>query len=106
MLSRPPFGSAHEPAAAAAPANVTVVGAGCAGCAEDDAEELHPAAITPPARLATLSATGAILRYLATRCLIKTTFYSSTIPPGRSKPRYQTKATAMRQATVAKQASQ
>jgi hypothetical protein len=69
VLSRSPFGSAHDPAAAAAPANVTVVGAGCAACAEDDAEELHPAAITPPARLATLSATGAILRYLAARCL-------------------------------------
>jgi hypothetical protein len=51
---------------------VTVVGAGCAGAgrAEDDADELHPAASIPPARLATLSATGAMLRYLAKRCLI------------------------------------
>jgi hypothetical protein len=72
VLSRSPFGSAHDPAAAAAPANVTVVGAGCvgAGRAEDDADELHPAASIPPARLATLSATGAMLRYLAKRCLI------------------------------------
>ena len=62
VLSRFPFGYAHDPAGCAAPENVLVVGAGC--------PELHPAATIPPARLATVSASGAIRRYLATRCLI------------------------------------
>jgi hypothetical protein len=78
VLVRSPFGYAHDPAGGAAPANVLDVGAGCA----EDAEELHPAA-SPPVKLATVSATGAILRYLATRCLIKTTFYSFDFTAGK-----------------------
>jgi hypothetical protein len=77
VLARSPFGNAHDPVAAAAPANVLDVGAGCP-------EELHPATMLPPVRLATVSASGTILRYLATRCfLTKTTFYSPDLPlPG------------------------
>jgi len=37
----------------------------------------------PPVKLATVSATGATLRYLATRCLIKTTFYSLDFMAGK-----------------------
>jgi hypothetical protein len=76
VLSRSPFGSAHDPAGAAAPANLLDVGAG-------GAEELHPATTIPPARPATVSATGAILRCLATRCLTKTTFYSLDFMAGK-----------------------
>jgi hypothetical protein len=63
-LARSPFGYADAPAGAAAPVNALEVGAGCP-------EELHPATMVPPARLATASASGAILRdrYLA-RCVI------------------------------------
>src|ERR1700726_3935107 len=61
VLARSPFGNAHDPVGAAAPANVLDVGAGCP-------EELHPATMIPPVRLATVSASGTIL--------IKTTFYS------------------------------
>jgi hypothetical protein len=67
VLSRFPFGYVHDPAGRAAPVNVLVDGAGC--------PELHPAT-TPQARAATVSASGAILRYLTARCLIQTTFYS------------------------------
>jgi hypothetical protein len=62
------LGYAHDPAGCAAPAKALVAGAGC--------PELHPATTMPPVRLATVSASGAIRRYPAMRCLIKTTFYS------------------------------
>jgi hypothetical protein len=63
-LARSPFGYAEAPAGAAAPANALEAGAGCP-------EELHPATMIPPVKLATVSASGAILRerYLA-RCVI------------------------------------
>jgi hypothetical protein len=63
-LARSSFGYAAAPAGAAAPVNALEVGAGCP-------EELHPATMIPPARLATASASGAIVRdrYLA-RCVI------------------------------------
>jgi len=60
VLARSPFGSVHDPAGAAAPANALDVGAG-------GAEELHPATAPPQARLAAASVSGAILRYPA-RC--------------------------------------
>jgi hypothetical protein len=75
VLARSPLGYAADPAGAAAPANVTVVEVGCAGDGAG-AEELHPATMSPPVKPPTVSATGAILRCLKTRCLIKTTFYS------------------------------
>jgi hypothetical protein len=63
-LARSPFGYAEAPAGVAAPVNALEVGAGCP-------EELHPATMIPPVRLATVSASGAIPRerYLA-RCVI------------------------------------
>src|ERR1700735_4560458 len=59
-LARSPFGYAEAPAGAAAPENALEAGAGCP-------EELHPATMIPPVKLATVSASGAILRgrYLA-----------------------------------------
>jgi hypothetical protein len=75
------LGKADDPAGAAAPGNVIVVVEGRATVAEDDGEELHPATAIPLVRPATVSASGAILRYpetwcLVLRCLIKTTLYS------------------------------
>jgi hypothetical protein len=63
-LARSPFGYAHDPAGAAAPANSLEVGAGCP-------EELHPATTSPPVKPATASASGPILRHRhLVRCVI------------------------------------
>jgi len=67
VLARLPFGYVHDPAGPAAPENVLAVPVGWA--------ELHPATI-PPATLAMVSTAGTMRPYRATRCLIKTTFYS------------------------------
>jgi hypothetical protein len=71
VLSRFPFGSAHDPAGRAAPERVLVVPDGCD-------ELLHPDASTTAA-LAMVS----VKPYLATRCLIKTTFYSLDFRAGQ-----------------------
>jgi hypothetical protein len=67
VLARFPLGSAHDPAGWAAPVNALLVPVG--------ADELHPDAI----RAAAL-AMASVRPYLATRCLIKTTFYSLGFP--------------------------